>query len=107
MLYPGAQSLEVAEVGDKDVLSFAVHDGGGVTVQSAADRDDVAADLRMGSEFQISQHGNGVTVDLAVDIGAAEHGHGAVIHRPIDPGIAEDGYDVFRFAINRRGAEDR
>ncbi len=107
MLDPAAQPADRAEVAGDDVLDAAVNNCGGVALQRARDGEDIAADLRMGSKFDASQHRHRVSINLAVDVRVAENGDRTVAHRSGDAVVAENRDDIAGITLASRGSENR
>jgi 3D (Asp-Asp-Asp) domain-containing protein len=81
-------------------------DAAGIAPHGPEHRNHVAADLRMGSEFYVSDHRDCVAVNLAVDTGGSQYGNRVRLYGPGDPAIPEDRNHVHRLALVGRRSEN-
>src|ERR1017187_9566455 len=99
MLDPCPQPCKGTEIAAKKTLHTAMNNCGGITPHGPEHRNHVAADLRMGSEFDVADDRDRVAVNLAVDIGSTQDGNRVRLYGPGHPGIAKDRNHVHRVAL--------
>jgi len=90
-----------------DALHVAVHGRGGIPMHRAADGDRVVPDHRIGTELDISHHGDHIAAHFSVDVGVPEDRDRAVEHSAGHVRITQDRHGIAGLAPDARGAENR
>src|SRR5688572_8862370 len=91
MLEPRPQPLRARNHSAEDLLDAAVQHRSGRSSQLAANDNHLACDVGLWAELDISQDGDGIATNSAIDVNIAEHGNDSLTHGAGDACIAKNG----------------
>jgi hypothetical protein len=105
---PRTQPLELSEpLAEGDLIDAAADHGVRMSLDRAADRLHITADVGIGPKLEIAKDDDGIALHFAVDVGVAEHRRDATLDRSGHARIAEDRDDVLRTPLARHRSEHR
>src|ERR1700690_3656722 len=94
------QSLQVTEMASHAAeltLNIPVNDGCWILRDCTAYGDNIAANVGIGTQFHIPEHGSGSIANFAGNVGVAEYCHPCVPHRPCNPRITKNRHHRVRY----------